>query len=480
MTTLIGTRSRVTDAGTTCRSSCRGAPSRRPPRVDSASCRSGRRSPERSLPRASWSSRVGLLGGRRLAYRCGVVAADAAGNMTSRSSTGSPTQSLVWDAEGRLGSVTTASPAATVASYLYDASGERLLRREAGKATLYLGSTEISASVSDASAPATGVRYYSHGDRVIATRTGPAKSHVTTLFADPQGTATHSATNTTSVLTTRRSTPYGAPRQWPVWPSDRGFLHGPVDAGTGLTHLGAREYDPSLARFISVDPLLDTSVPLHLNGYGYALNNPTTFSDPDGRIPVAASNSDYISIGALGGGPSKWTPKAPTPKKSSKPKGSAGARFTASAWDNISETVKGLFTLAKECNNISLLVGGCSAANTTAASLVQQGPKATASMYWNTFTSPYTSRWGAGDRAGTAGYIAPDAILMALGGIGALGKLAHIGKLKTLPNAPPKTTTTATNGGGDLVDVWRVVGPDEAAQVAKTRTYQVQPGGEGK
>lgn len=204
--------------------------------------------------------------------------------MTSRSSTGTPTQSLVWDAEGRLGSVTTASPAATVASYLYDASGERLLRREAGKATLYLGSTEISASVSDASAPATGVRYYSHGDRVIATRTGPAKSHVTTLFADPQGTATHSATNTTSVLTTRRSTPYGAPRQWPVWPSDRGFLHGPVDAGTGLTHLGAREYDPSLARFISVDPLLDTSVPLHLNGYGYALNNPTTFSDPDGRF----------------------------------------------------------------------------------------------------------------------------------------------------------------------------------------------------
>ena len=53
-----------------------------------------------------------------------------------------------------------------------------------------------------------------------------------------------------------------------------------------------------------------------------------------------------------------------------------------------------------------------------------------------------------GGFAGTAGYIAPDAILMALGGIGALGKLAHIGKLKTLPNAPPKTTTTATNGGG--------------------------------
>ncbi|WP_240361051.1 RHS repeat-associated core domain-containing protein [Streptomyces clavuligerus] len=32
---------------------------------------------------------------------------------------------------------------------------------------------------------------------------------------------------------------------------------------TGLTHLGAREYDPSIGRFISADPLLQTSIPAH-------------------------------------------------------------------------------------------------------------------------------------------------------------------------------------------------------------------------
>lgn len=37
----------------------------------------------------------------------------------------------------------------------------------------------------------------------------------------------------------------------------------------------------------------------------------------------------------------------------------------------------------------------------------------------------------------------------------------------------------ATNTA-DLVDVWRVVGPDEAAQIGKTGSYQVQLGGEGK
>ncbi|WP_354264050.1 RHS repeat-associated core domain-containing protein [Paractinoplanes tereljensis] len=30
---------------------------------------------------------------------------------------------------------------------------------------------------------------------------------------------------------------------------------------TGLTHLGAREYDPELGRFISHDPVLDTGAP---------------------------------------------------------------------------------------------------------------------------------------------------------------------------------------------------------------------------
>ncbi len=41
-------------------------------------------------------------------------------------------------------------------------------------------------------------------------------------------------------------------------------------------------------------------------------------------------------------------------------------------------------------------------------------------------------------------------------------------------------TGGAANKGDDLVDVWRVVGPDEAADIARTGGYRVQPGGEGK
>lgn len=64
----------------------------------------------------------------------------------------------------------------------------------------------------------------------------------------------------------------------------RGFVGGTNDP-TGLTHLGAREYDPTLGRFLSVDPIIDNGDPAQMNAYSYAHNNPVTKSDPDGLRP---------------------------------------------------------------------------------------------------------------------------------------------------------------------------------------------------
>ncbi|WP_199043545.1 RHS repeat-associated core domain-containing protein, partial [Glycomyces salinus] len=51
---------------------------------------------------------------------------------------------------------------------------------------------------------------------------------------------------------------YGNERGTPAatWVDDHGFLDGTRDP-SGLTHLGAREYDPTLGSFISADPILD-------------------------------------------------------------------------------------------------------------------------------------------------------------------------------------------------------------------------------
>ncbi|WP_231640593.1 polymorphic toxin-type HINT domain-containing protein [Nocardiopsis sp. NRRL B-16309] len=53
-----------------------------------------------------------------------------------------------------------------------------------------------------------------------------------------------------------------------------------------MTQLGARAYDSSLGRFISVDPVMDVTDHQQMHGYTYAYNNPVTYTDPDGLAPL--------------------------------------------------------------------------------------------------------------------------------------------------------------------------------------------------
>ncbi|MFE7648432.1 RHS repeat-associated core domain-containing protein [Streptomyces phaeoluteigriseus] len=55
---------------------------------------------------------------------------------------------------------------------------------------------------------------------------------------------------------------------------DKGFVGGTKDADTDLTHLGAREYDPAIGRFISVDPVMALENSQQTHGYTYGNNNP--------------------------------------------------------------------------------------------------------------------------------------------------------------------------------------------------------------
>jgi hypothetical protein len=59
------------------------------------------------------------------------------------------------------------------------------------------------------------------------------------------------------------------------------------------THLGAREYDSKLGRFISVDSILDPSDPITLNGYRYGNNSPASYSDPEGLRDMLETPDDF-------------------------------------------------------------------------------------------------------------------------------------------------------------------------------------------
>ncbi|WP_103532757.1 RHS repeat-associated core domain-containing protein [Streptomyces sp. SM11] len=105
-------------------------------------------------------------------------------------------------------------------------------------------------------------------------------------------------------VTRRKQLPFGASRSTTgssSWPGDRGFVGGTTDP-TGMVHLGAREYDPTLGRFISVDPLLITEDPAQHNPYTYGNNNPITYSDPTGE--ALAECGTLITCGK-GGVPTK-------------------------------------------------------------------------------------------------------------------------------------------------------------------------------
>ncbi|MEV0396724.1 RHS repeat domain-containing protein [Polymorphospora rubra] len=227
---------------------------------------------------------------------------DTAGNTTTRTIDGT-TQTLTWDPEGRLATTTQTG---LTTSYLYDADGNRLIRRDNTGTTLYLGQNELLLKPDN---QVDGTRYYTHAGNTVAVRT---VTGVTRLATDHHGTHTHAIDSNTApaTITRRRTLPFGEPNgTTPTgWPGTRGYLGAPTDP-TGLTHLGAREYDPTTGRFISVDPLFVSGDPGQHNAYQYGRNSPVTFSDPSGlRVPpedlgMLGGYSGNGSSGRAGSGP---------------------------------------------------------------------------------------------------------------------------------------------------------------------------------
>ncbi|SBT53106.1 polymorphic toxin-type HINT domain-containing protein [Micromonospora auratinigra] len=228
---------------------------------------------------------------------------DKAGNTKTRPGPHG-TQSLIWDAEGHLQSVT--DTAGTV-SYLYDADGNRLVSRDTTGRTLYLPDQEL--RYSNSSATTTCTRYYQFGGGTVAQRTS---SGLTWLASDHQGTQDVTLDEQTQVATIRRQTPFGTPRGPVVtWANTKGFVGGTVES-TGLTHVGAREYDPALGRFISLDPVLDHSDPQSMEGYAYGDNDPVVRADPSGQM-IIADGCGYCS--STPPPPASATPPPPTTPK---------------------------------------------------------------------------------------------------------------------------------------------------------------------
>ncbi|MFE4826695.1 polymorphic toxin-type HINT domain-containing protein [Streptomyces sp. NPDC056672] len=226
------------------------------------------------------------------------------------------TQQLDWTAENKLATITDDG---VRTSYVYDADGNRVLENSPTGSTLYLGETELTTDSTGKITHAS--RAYGHPGAPTVVRTttnGATTGHkLNALIADHLGTANTTVELSSTQTVTRRSfKPYGEARgpKPSTWPNKRGYLGvGIDDAATGLTHIGAREYDQAAGRFLTADPVIDIADPLQMNGYAYSNNSPVSSSDPTGLMLAPMGGGD----GSAGKGGGNDSPPPPASSGSS-------------------------------------------------------------------------------------------------------------------------------------------------------------------
>lgn len=252
---------------------------------------------------------------------------DAAGNTKTVTSTKTGTSppvvpfnasAITYNPNGLVASVTTTGG---TSSYLYDASGNLILQTAPAGTTLYLdnGTEQLTYTVSTKAV--TGLRFYPSPDG-------------STVIRSSAGTITYETSNTqhTSLLaidassmtaTRRYYDPYGNPVGTPpaTWPDNHAYLGKPADTNTTLSLLGARQYNPAVGGFLSLDPVLQPGNPLTMGGYTYAADNPITNADPTGLhavpLPGESCNAGIPGCpgykGPPGVGPTGGWPAVPCP-----------------------------------------------------------------------------------------------------------------------------------------------------------------------
>jgi len=117
-------------------------------------------------------------------------------------------------------------------------------------------------------------------------------------YTDPQGTVLAKADAQGNIIASYDYAPYGT-QALGTAPSGPGYTGHVNDPESGFVYMQARYYDPSVGRFLSVDPVAPSLGGLfNFNRYDYANNNPINHTDPDGRCSDATCGTMVQNYGA--------------------------------------------------------------------------------------------------------------------------------------------------------------------------------------
>ncbi|MFP2959101.1 polymorphic toxin-type HINT domain-containing protein [Myxococcus sp. 1LA] len=190
---------------------------------------------------------------------------------------------------GPHGQLSQASRGSQMWDFIYDENGQRLLKRSGG---LPVAAYLEGGAYLDASGLTAPFRF--DGQLVGLLKGGAFQLLATdlrgTVLADSDGTA-------------RRVSPFGLRATQPDVAAVLDYVQKGFDADLGVVRMGVRDYDPSINRFLTPDPLfleeprrcLDS--PVECNLYGYAGGNPVSNVDPSGEALETLWDAASLGVG---------------------------------------------------------------------------------------------------------------------------------------------------------------------------------------
>ena len=239
-------------------------------------------------------SSLGFDANNRITSGSGVTY-DAAGNVTSDG-----THAYTFDAENRITQV----DAGSTASYVYNASGERIRKTTASGSVDYLYDLAGNSITELSSSGGWNRGEVYAGGKHLATYSGGTSGNTFFIHADWLGTERARSTAAGAGCETVIGLPFGDGQAitstcTPQDPSPMHFTGKQRDpetasstgAGDGLDDFGARYFNSRMARWLTPDwsakptavPHATLPDPQSLNLYAYVRNNPISATDPDGH-----------------------------------------------------------------------------------------------------------------------------------------------------------------------------------------------------
>ncbi len=219
---------------------------------------------------------------------------DANGNMTSDG-----TKCYEYNDANQLKKVKKCADNKTIAEYVYDHTGKRIIKKEyengTFKRTVYSPSDEYETVVLASNGAKLNTTYYKVNDEVVAKKNPDGT--INYYHNDHLGSNSVLTDQSGAVVEKTTYQPYGEVKSGGT-KSKFGYTGQEKDQETGLNYYDSRYYDPHLQRFVQPDTLLpDVYDPQQLNRYSYARNNPLTYNDPTGH---------FVSLGSLIGTALRW------------------------------------------------------------------------------------------------------------------------------------------------------------------------------